>query len=129
MSSSTHAQRSFSSVSVLRTPWASDTLPRYPDTLFGFLRFFFLILLIFPVPIFFCSLCPLFFTFLIDLTTLLILFSGSVNLVKAAEIYLQKSFVQVSESEEFLAIGFKEVNEIIGALHHSFLSGSSGFFF
>jgi hypothetical protein len=52
-----------------------------------------------------------------------------VNLVKAAEIYLQKSFVQVSESEEFLAIGFKEVNEIIGAPHHSFLSGSRGFFF
>jgi hypothetical protein len=52
-----------------------------------------------------------------------------VNLVKAAEIYLQKSFVQVSESEEFLAIGFKEVNEIIGAPHHSFLYGSSGFFF
>jgi len=49
--------------------------------------------------------------------------------VKAAEIYLQKSFVQVSESEEFLAIGFKEVNEIIGAPDHSFLNGSSGFFF
>ncbi len=51
------------------------------------------------------------------------------NLVKAAEIYLQKSFVQVSESEEFLAIGFKEVNEIIGSLNDSFLSGSSGFSF
>ena len=36
------------------------------------------------------------------------------NLVKSAEVYLQKSFVQVSESEEFLSIGFKEVNEIIG---------------
>jgi hypothetical protein len=46
-----------------------------------------------------------------------------VNLVKAAEIYLQKSFVQVSESEEFLSIGFKEVNEIIGktVLFRSFL--------
>jgi hypothetical protein len=52
-----------------------------------------------------------------------------VNLVKAAEIYLQKSFVQVSESEEFLAIGFKEVNEIIGAPHHSYLFRSSAFFF
>ena len=42
------------------------------------------------------------------------LVSGAVNLVKSAEVYLQKSFVQVSESEEFLSIGFKEVNEIIG---------------